>query len=464
MNQYQKIGSYSNNRFDNKQNLQQQTFKDSQIQAQAQAEIQFYIYSDLQNLINLIYSREAVLEYFKNDPNHSMITQSNNKLILQLNLSNAIHIDQQQIYKEQPQLFEFLQKERNKAYKILEKIIDNNDQLQNDHQKNDDVIPKYLKEYKQQYAKQEFKWESFPLQKTNQVAKFDEGVLQKMISSIQNVDNQIEQIRMNKSYRVPDQNEIQLKANDYYKMTQALLKENFPIKNPQVNQMKKQEIINIGGQSNVAQVQNLNQKTPSSNCDEYSKLNNQQDKRICEKEKLIDFINCLSQCNHIPLFKQPFHIRTHFSEVVFWDKYDEKIKQIKWAINFEKQHLLFQLLCLHNYFNLFMEYQKQIKGPQTRQIDMEIVKTLVNNDMKQKKEGKPYISNLIGFMYCCKDQIEISGYPNQKQHTTNPSNNAKKTGTMQNQQINQGYDEDQIYKFYEIFCSQLQNEINQQKR
>ncbi|CAK83658.1 unnamed protein product, partial (macronuclear) [Paramecium tetraurelia] len=215
MNSSIKNGSQTNSRFDNKnnENLQQQTFKDSQIQAQAQAEIQYYIYQDLQNIINLIQSRKAVLEHFKNDPNHGMITQSNNKLILQLNLSNAIHSEQQQIYKEQPQLIEFLQKERNKAYEILEKIIDNNDQLLNSNQNNDYFIPYYLQKYKLRYAKQEFKLEDqFPLQDTNQVAKFDEGVLQNMISSISNVDNQIQQIRMNKSYRVPDPNEIQLKA------------------------------------------------------------------------------------------------------------------------------------------------------------------------------------------------------------------------------------------------------------
>ncbi|CAD8178957.1 unnamed protein product [Paramecium pentaurelia] len=56
-------------------------------------EIQYYVYEDLQNFVNLLYSLIAVKEYFKENPSHPMIFICRNKIILQLNISNSIHTD-----------------------------------------------------------------------------------------------------------------------------------------------------------------------------------------------------------------------------------------------------------------------------------------------------------------------------------------------------------------------------------
>ncbi|CAD8182499.1 unnamed protein product [Paramecium octaurelia] len=443
-----------NNGVDKKQYQGQLAQTQKQCEKQEQVEIQYFIYQDLQNLINIIYQRKAVLEFFKNNPTHEMITQSNNKLILQLNLSKAIHFDQYQQYKEQPQLFKFLREERSKAYTILNEMIDNKDQFLKGNQSNEVVIPTYLKKYKEQYKTQDFKMnDQIPLQETNQVAKFDEGILQKIISSIQNTDNQIDQIRRNKSYKVPDQKEILQNANNYYNWTSQQLKQNFSMLNPQDSQNTKQD----NSQYKQSRIQNIgqemDQKIPQSVYDEKQNHNSQQGKGIFEKEKLIGFINFLRQQNPIPSNKYPSHNKTHFPETPLNNKQQHDNDQIQWAVKFEKQYLLQQLKDLHNYFNLFTEYQKQIKGPETGQIDEKVVKTLINNDMKQKKDGQTYILDLDGFMNYCKDQIEPSSSSNQNYPTTDHQNSGKKTGHLQNQQVNQEYDKDQIYKFYEWFCA-----------
>ncbi|CAD8118857.1 unnamed protein product [Paramecium primaurelia] len=71
----------------------QQTQMYRQKQQQEKALIEYYVYEDIQNLINLLYSRKAIHEYFQNDPNNPIVILSNNKVILQLNLSSGIHKD-----------------------------------------------------------------------------------------------------------------------------------------------------------------------------------------------------------------------------------------------------------------------------------------------------------------------------------------------------------------------------------
>ncbi|CAD8182501.1 unnamed protein product [Paramecium octaurelia] len=339
MNSSSKNGSTNNiNSADNSQNQQQlvstQMEYQKYAQAQAQTEIQYYIYQDLQNTINLMYARKAVLEYFKNNPTHEMITQSNNKLILQLNLSNTIHFDQQQQYKEQPQLLKFLKEERSKAYKILEKMIDNNGLFLNRNQSNDDVVPKYFKEYKQRYAKQEFKMnDQIPLQQTNQVTTFDEGVLSNIISSIQNTDNQIDQIRRNKSYKVPDPNEILQKANDYYKKAQGQLKNNFP-------------------NDQMSLENSISKDQKNGTCEDF----------MSEKLELINYLmfsgffnDQTIQCNSQNVLQE--WINSVKDQLILSQS------QYNWVKEFYQEKVDFEYhLKLYYFFSIFFEYQQKSKG------------------------------------------------------------------------------------------------------
>ncbi|CAD8108046.1 unnamed protein product [Paramecium primaurelia] len=80
-------------------------------------EIQYYVYEDLQNFVNLLYSLIAVKEHFKENPSHPMIVICRNKIILQLNISNSIHTDLINQYKNT--LKQILQKEKQNAKKII---------------------------------------------------------------------------------------------------------------------------------------------------------------------------------------------------------------------------------------------------------------------------------------------------------------------------------------------------------
>ncbi|CAK58109.1 unnamed protein product (macronuclear) [Paramecium tetraurelia] len=80
-------------------------------------QIEYYVYEDLQNFVNLLYSLKAVKEHFKEYPSHPMIVLSRNKVILQLNLSNAIHYDLISQYKDN--LKKVLLKEKEHAKNII---------------------------------------------------------------------------------------------------------------------------------------------------------------------------------------------------------------------------------------------------------------------------------------------------------------------------------------------------------
>ncbi|CAD8130923.1 unnamed protein product [Paramecium sonneborni] len=90
---------------------------------QEEALIEFYVYQDLQNLINLLFSREAVLEHLQNDQNNPMVTLSNNKVILQFNLSSGIHQDLKNQYQHNRQLSDKLRSEKMIALRTLNYVV-----------------------------------------------------------------------------------------------------------------------------------------------------------------------------------------------------------------------------------------------------------------------------------------------------------------------------------------------------
>ncbi|CAD8127817.1 unnamed protein product [Paramecium sonneborni] len=171
---------------------QQQIYQQSQIQQQS--EIRYYVYQDLQNIINLIYSRNAVLEHFQNYPNHPMVTLINNKILLQLNLSNTIHFCLQQENQKNRNLSNFLIQQRMNANRILKNVIDSNKQQKNqsliyqNNQKQMNSLENELQKYKYFYESQNFQLNQFQLQETGLAAKFDESVFPKIF------DQQINQL------------------------------------------------------------------------------------------------------------------------------------------------------------------------------------------------------------------------------------------------------------------------------
>ncbi|CAD8062915.1 unnamed protein product [Paramecium primaurelia] len=432
-----------------KQYQQCQTQNYRQSEKQEQAQIQYYIYEDLQNIINLIYQRNAILEYFRDDPGHDMVILSNNKLILQLNLSSSIHFDQTQYYKkQQPQLFQFLKDERQKAYKILEKLFDDNDQTKNyknDHLNKNKEIKDYLKKYKQFYENQDFILNQFKQQPTNLVPKFNEGVLSKIISSIQTVDSQVDQIRNTQYYKTPNQQEIESKAIQYQENTKMKLQDLFQNQNNQMKNQDNQKInqsntINIGQSNQLIQGKEQNQSLSQSNSDEQCNLTNQLNKGISLKEKLIEFINYL-RFNNVEIINtngKHFNIQDQFPK----NYTNTYIKD--WAKGFQRQDYLQKFINLHYQFYLFVEYQEFIRNNQLPQNNVD----LFNNFMKnQQGQNKIQVIHLIEYLFS--NINKISNYQKYLQNNDNFQNQIKKTNQKQNQQVNQ--EQDHIYNLYEIF-------------
>ncbi|CAD8162474.1 unnamed protein product [Paramecium pentaurelia] len=450
---------YPNSSTFDKQQQQCQTQNYRLSEKQEQAQIQYYIYEDLQNIINLIYQRNAILEYFRDDPGHDMVILSNNKLILQLNLSSSIHFDQTQYYKkQQSQLYKFLQDERQKAYKILEKLFDDNDQTKNyksnqkinldDHLNKNKEIKDYLKKYKQDYEKQDFSLNQFKQQPTNLVPKFNEGVLSKIISSIQTVDSQVDQIRNTQYYKTPNQYEIQSKAKQYQENTKIKLQDLFQNQNNQMKNQDNQKInqsntINIGQSNQLIQGKEQKQSISQSNSDEQYNLTNQLNKEISLKEKLIEFINDLR-------FKNLGIINTNGKHFNIQDQFpknytDTNIKD--WAKGFQRQDFLQKFINLHYQFYLFVEYQECIHNNQSSMFPQNNI-DLVNNFMKnQQVQKKIQVIHLIEYLFDKKD--EISNHQKYLQNNDNLQNQIKKQDLKQNQQVNQ--EQDHIYSLYEIF-------------
>ncbi|CAD8127813.1 unnamed protein product [Paramecium sonneborni] len=296
--------SYNQNRKSgNGYQNQQQTYQQSQIQQQL--EIRYYVYQDLQNIINLIYSRNAVLEHFQNYPNHPMVTLSNNKLLLQLNLSNAIQLDQTQQYQRESNLSNYLKQERQKAYTILNKVIIEtksshqnssqiikNNEIELGYVNNEDSIQTALIEYSNDYKNGNFKLnKQYKLQETGLVGKFDESVLSKIISSIQNVDSKINQLRNGQRYDPLTEEDILQTAKKYKKNAEKKLKENFTEKVPQlINPEEEKNIIDQNSTLKESQNQVQNDFQPNEQ-DKTSETNSLSTKDINKlKDEIYQFL------------------------------------------------------------------------------------------------------------------------------------------------------------------------------
>ncbi|CAD8060829.1 unnamed protein product [Paramecium primaurelia] len=192
---------------------QTQSYQKEQLQDQAQ--IQYYIFEDFQNLINLLYSLQTVSEYFKNDPNNEIVTLCRNKVISQLNISNLIHYDIQQNYKD-PKYQQLIKREKQKVKEIISQLPY---PIQNS---------KYLNLYYQNSLSDQIKCKQQQLEKINIAPNFNQQVVSQIFSSMQLIDRNLGQIKQQNYYPIPTKNDILAKAEQYEILTQSKLESNFP--------------------------------------------------------------------------------------------------------------------------------------------------------------------------------------------------------------------------------------------
>ncbi|CAD8127818.1 unnamed protein product [Paramecium sonneborni] len=225
------------------QNQQQYTqyYQESQKKCH---EFRQYVYEDLQILINLIYGRNAILEHFKNDPYHPIVSRMNNKILLYLNQSNTIHLGLQQQYQRDSYLSKFLIQERLIAYRILKNVINFNDiemnssnqnssriirnnEIEEEYVNNEDSIQTALIEYSNDYQNGNFKMNKYKLQETGLVAKSEESDLIKRISAEFTIDSRANSLRNGQSYDTPLECDILKTAKQFQNKVRDKLKQNF---------------------------------------------------------------------------------------------------------------------------------------------------------------------------------------------------------------------------------------------
>ncbi|CAD8127271.1 unnamed protein product [Paramecium sonneborni] len=329
----------------NLQPKQTQIYQNKSLQSK-QSLIQYYVYQDLQNFINLIFSIKAVKEHFKDNLDHPMVEICNNKIILQLNLSNGIHIDQHQQYKKDKDDEKYYNKEKINAQKILEEVIKQFQQSINEKQK------KLLSEqfhqielYKKYCLGEIFELKQFQLKNTNLPTQFNHKVVSQILNSVKQVDGEVNGIVENKQYNQPNQIEIQQKAEQQYQLTRNQLNSYFPLQN-------KKKL-----QNNVEQ---MNDTKDGSKHDD----NHSNQKQLKGQEQLN---------SQTKVTKYPQHEFFDFSNVVI-NQTQEVCQLLKefFGFFFKKQNPQFKKkekekdLILNTIENNFIELMKQIKKIQNK--------------------------------------------------------------------------------------------------
>ncbi|CAD8094044.1 unnamed protein product [Paramecium sonneborni] len=239
----------------NQRQAQKQLFKQEQLQDSAL--IQYYIFEDYQNLINLIYSLITVQNYFENDPNNQVVALSRNKIVAQLNLSNTLHQDLQSKYISK-QHQQFIKQERKK---VLDFISHLPSEIRNSQ---------YLQTYKINSLSDNVKSAFQQLEHISITPNFNQNVVAQTVQSMQLIDQRINQITSSNHYNVPSFNDVQLKANQYQNITQKKLEASFPksisLSNQQYYQQQKNSSQYVGRSQSCKNVpQQRNQQINQSN-------------------------------------------------------------------------------------------------------------------------------------------------------------------------------------------------------
>ncbi|CAD8042891.1 unnamed protein product [Paramecium primaurelia] len=420
-----------------------------QHQKQEEALIEYYVYQDVQNLINLLYSRKAVLEHFQNIQNNPIVTLSNNKIILQLNLSNGIHRDLQQQYSNNFQLKTKLISEKKIALYTLKKVVqslENQVTSQNGQQEFmyiNDPVKQYLNEFIKKYEFEQFDSNQIELLETNQVAQFNEQVLQTIISSIQSIDAQTNQIRQNGSNYKPTQQELINRAEQYYYMTKDKLNQIYPQQNNQQCLINKQETYFQGQEGHLINPEKQ-QFINSSNSQQEQYFN-------IEKKILIEFLQFLGYFNQAKTQSKLINPQNLYSQVNHYlnnPKYQQQDEIIFAKKIFQFQDVLDHQIILHYNFQLFFDFLQQTRGYQNLQLSQQFQR---------------FVPKIIGeinntffeYLYNQKEQIENFLIQNSQMHQeyVNSQNAAIST------QIKK-LEEDFIWQMYNGFCQLYQIQKN----
>ncbi|CAD8207019.1 unnamed protein product [Paramecium octaurelia] len=419
-----------------------QIYSLKQNQKQEEAQIEYFVYQDLQNLINLLYSKQAVLEHFHNNPNNQMVTLSDNKIILQLNLSGGIHQDLQQQYSNNPYLSSKLQHERNYALQTLKNVAQQFENQFNPFSQNqelvNDPIGLYLKKYINNYESGQFEKNQFELLKTDLESQFNQQVLQKVISSIQTVDTQINQIRQDGNQK-PTQEQIIQRAEQYKQMTKIKLIS----QNNLANQNYKQEIMD----KNDYSLENTTRQQQICSNFQQAKKSLQSNINI-EQEKLLEFIQYLE--NHKQTRTQSlFHSE---AEKLFVQAKNflacgnnQSIFENSFEIQLSKFPDLLKLqIILFYYFVLFLEYFYNNRAHQYQEL-FNMIEEIIHNSKSKE------IIDVRFFQYLVNQKDLIKRYLAQNIQINN----------RQEPHVHQRIQElDYIWSMYNGFCISYQVKRN----
>ncbi|CAD8109095.1 unnamed protein product [Paramecium primaurelia] len=239
INNYDYAYKQNNLKFMQSQNQEYEIQKQKQNNDEEQVLIQYYVYQDFQNLINLLYSYQAVKNYFIDQPYHSAIILSRNKIILQLNISNSIHYDLQQTNKNTSGQ-DTLEKEKKNVKNILYNM--KNDLNMKDL---DNECLGYLNIYTQNSLAEYVQIKQIPLEQSNINYNFNQNVLDKVLPQISFLDEQIKQLRQRKQYHIPSESQIKQKAKEYQKITYNKLLINYPRNNYNLRSPSKQDYMSF---------------------------------------------------------------------------------------------------------------------------------------------------------------------------------------------------------------------------
>ncbi|CAD8124543.1 unnamed protein product [Paramecium sonneborni] len=194
------------------------------LQQEHKSLIQYYIYQDFQNLVNLLYSMMAIKNYFVKQTDHPMIPIGRNKVILQLNLSNSIHYDLQRTYQSE-KAKEFIYEERGKVKRMIGGL----------NQELGIELQQFINDYQKNSLNKEvgvFQIPSNMQQQRSQGQNFNQNNLDKFLDQFLNqlevIDKQVSKIQTTKYYMVPNIDEIRKKALGFYILTLTQLQKNFP--------------------------------------------------------------------------------------------------------------------------------------------------------------------------------------------------------------------------------------------
>ncbi|KAM3126686.1 hypothetical protein pb186bvf_021211 [Paramecium bursaria] len=250
-NNFQNNGSRISNQ--EQQPLIQQQTQLPQIQSSVQLqEMKYTVYQDLENNLLMLAQTRAVLDYFKDQQeSHPMITVAINRLIQQLNLSNAIHFDQYQISLHN----ESLKQELIKLKKITKDIY----QKLSVHPKNNTCLRPFCQIYEEVVLKQDkFQYEqlnlSYQAPYNNEISPH---IIQKLLQQIQTVDQTYSTIRNGSNHILqPDIDQLQLKMSE--KQSEAISKLSLTF-TKQKNQFKRNNYAPISPSTSVNKERFINQ-------------------------------------------------------------------------------------------------------------------------------------------------------------------------------------------------------------